>query len=104
MIVSTAPIVLVVCLTTLLIVSSTIVLLPLILPCSKFRDNNSTSAATGGGDDGKDNMVKLPYSTISLPPAVVTMSLPGWKMGGESGGRVQFCCVICGCINGGAVP
>ncbi len=34
------------------------------------------SAATGGGNDGKDNMVEFPYSTLSLPPTVVAIPPP----------------------------
>ncbi len=76
MIVSTPPVVLVVCSTTLVISPSTVVLLVLILPSSKLGDNNGASVATGGGGDGEDNMVELPYSTLSLPPTVVAMSPP----------------------------
>jgi hypothetical protein len=76
MIVSTLPVVLVVCSTTLVISLLTVVLLALISPSSKLRDNNGASAATGGGNDSKDNMVELPYSTISLLPTVIAMSPP----------------------------
>ncbi len=74
MVVATLPVVLVACLMTLVISPLTVVLLALILPSSKLRDNDGASAASGSGGSGKDNMVKLPYSTLSLPPTVVAMS------------------------------
>jgi hypothetical protein len=74
MIVSTPPVVLVVCSTTLVISPSTVVLLALFFLSSKLRDNDGAFAATCSGSNGKDNMVKLPYSMLSLLPMVVTMS------------------------------
>jgi hypothetical protein len=56
MIVSTLPLVLVVCSTTLVISLSTVVLLALIMLSIKLRDINSTSAATGSNSNGKDYM------------------------------------------------
>ncbi len=76
MIASTLPVVLVVCLMTLVISPFTVVLLVLILPSRNLRDNDGASAATGGSGDGKDNMVELPYLTLSLLPTVVAMSPP----------------------------
>ncbi len=77
MVVSTWLVVLAVWLMILVISSSTVVLLALFLPSSKLRDNNDASVAPGRGDNGKDNKVELPYSTLSLPPMVVAMSPPG---------------------------
>jgi hypothetical protein len=74
--ISTPPVVLAACSTTLLISASTIVLLALVLPSSKLRDIDGVSAATGGGGDGKDNMAKLPYFMLTLPPTVSAMSPP----------------------------
>ncbi len=74
MVVSTWPVVLAAWSTILVISLSTVVLLALILLSSKLRDNDGASVATGRGGDGKDNKVKLPYLTLSLPPTVIAMS------------------------------
>jgi hypothetical protein len=78
--VSTLPVVLVVCSTTLVISPSTLVLLALVLPSSKLRDIDCASMAPGGSGEGKDNMAKLPYSLLTLPPMVGAMS----PLGGTS--------------------
>jgi len=112
MIVSNRLVVLVACLMILVISPSTVVFLALILLSSKLRDNDGASVATGCGSNSKDNKVELSYSMLSLPPTFVAMPSPGWNIGTVSGGRVhdnsgrrvRFCCVICGCISGGALP
>jgi hypothetical protein len=77
MIVSTLPVVLVAFLTTLVISPLTVVFLALIFPSSKLRDKDGASGAAGGGGNGEDDMVELPYSTLSLPPSVIAMSPDG---------------------------
>jgi hypothetical protein len=74
--VSTLPVVLAVCSALVVISPSTVVLLVLILPPSKLRDNDGTSTAAGGGSNGEDDMVKIPYLTVTLPSTVVVMSPP----------------------------
>ncbi len=76
MIVSASLVVLTMCSTTLVISPLIVVLLALILPFRKLIDNDGASAATGGGSNGKDNMVELPYSMLSLSPTVIAMSPP----------------------------
>jgi hypothetical protein len=74
MIASMPPVVLAACSTTLMISLPTVVLLALILPSSKLRDISRASAAGEGSSNGKNNMAKLPYLTLTLLPTVIAMS------------------------------